>query len=140
MRGEFFIFLLHDGSIISRQHPSTKTKTTGLSYNFLPLEVAEAIDKGLEIKEEMQQLYKVMDKEKTRRDEANDKLVNTLLFTLSLLTMFSAIWDMSSLLNAIFPYSTYMHSEPAGFRVVTLLLLASVGFLLLIIYRRKKRE
>ena len=111
-----------------------------VSYNFLPLEVAEAIDKGLEIKEEMQQLYKVMDKEKTRRDEANDKLVNTLLFTLSLLTMFSAIWDMSSLLNAIFPYSTYMHSEPAGFRVVTLLLLASVGFLLLIIYRRKKRE
>ena len=111
-----------------------------VSYNFLPLEIAKAVDKGLEIKEEMFQLYKIMDKEKTRRDEANDKLVNTLLFSLSLLTMFSAIFDMSSLLNEMFPYDYYMESTPIGFRTVTIFLLATVAVLLLLVYRKKKKE
>lgn len=111
-----------------------------VSYNFLPLEIVRAIDKGLKIKEEMDQLYRVMEKEKARRDEAHDRTVNRLLFTLSLLTLFSAIWDMSSLLNEMFPYSTYLDSQPVGFRKVTLLLLMAVGFLLIVIYRQKKRE
>lgn len=111
-----------------------------VSYNFLPLEIARAIDKGLKIKEEMDQLYKVMEKEKARRDEAHDRTVNRLLFTLSLLTLFSAIWDMSSLLDKMYPFKDVFSGEPIGFRTVTLMLLLAVGFLLIIIYRQKRRE
>lgn len=109
-----------------------------ISYNFLPLEIAEAIDKGLEIKEEMNQLYKVMEKEKNRRDDANDKMVNTLLFCLSLLTLFSAIWDTSCLLDQMYPFADYLGGQTLGYRTVGLLLLMAVGILLLVIYRRKK--
>lgn len=109
-----------------------------ISYNFLPLEIAESIDKGLEIKEEMDQLYKVLEKEKTRRDEANDKMVNTLLFSLSLLTLFSAIWDISCLLDQMYPYSEYLGGQSFGYRTVSLFLLLAVCILLFTIYRRKK--
>ena len=109
-----------------------------ISYNFLPLEIAEAIDKGLEIKEEMLQLYKVMEKEKTRRDEANDKMVNTLLFSLSLITLFSAIWDTSCLLDQMYPFADYLGGQTLGYRTVGLLLFLAVAFLILFIYRRKR--
>lgn len=109
-----------------------------ISYNFLPLEIAEAIDKGLEIQEEMQQLYKIMEKEKTRRDEANDKMVNTLLFCLSLITLFSAIWDISCLIDQMYPYEEHLGNQPLGYQTVALLLILGVSVLILIIYRRKK--
>ncbi len=111
-----------------------------ISYNFLPLEIAASIDKGLEIQEEMAQLYKMMEKEKTRRDEANDKMVNTLLFSLSLLTLFSAIWDISCLLDQMYPFAEYLGGQPLGYRTVALLLLLGVSVLLLVIYRRKRVE
>ena len=109
-----------------------------ISYNFLPLEIAESIDRGLEIKEEMQQLYKVMEKEKSRRDEANDKMVNTLLFSLSLITLFSAIWDLTCLLDQMYPFADYLGGQPLGYRTVALLLLLAVGILFFTIYKRRK--
>ena len=109
-----------------------------ISYNFLPLVIIKAIDKGLEIKEEMLQLYKIMEKEKTRREEANDKMVNTLLLSLSLLTLFSAIWDISCLLDQMYPFAEYMGGQPLGYRTVALLLLLSVSLLFFTIYKKKK--
>ena len=111
-----------------------------ISYNFLPLEIADAIDKGLEIKQEMLQLFKAIEKEKSRRDEANDKLVNTLLFCLSLLTLFSAIWDISCLLDQMYPYKEYIGDQTIGYRVVSLLLVVTVSFLLLTIYNKRKKS
>ena len=110
-----------------------------ISYNFLPLEISDAIDKGLEIKEEMEQLFKVMEKEKTRREEANDKMVNTLLLCLSLLTLFSAIWDISCLLDQMYPFVDYLGGQTFGYRTVALLLLLGVSIVLITIYRRKKK-
>ena len=110
-----------------------------ISYNFLPLELNEAMDRGLEVGEERQQLAAVLDKEKTRRDEANDKMVNTLLFCLSLLTLFSAIWDLSCLLDQMYPYADYLGSTILGYRTVTLLVLLAVVFLLYLLLRKKKR-
>ena len=110
-----------------------------ISYNLLPLEISDAIDKGLEIKEEMEQLFKVMEKEKTRREEANDKMVNTLLLCLSLLTLFSAIWDISCLLDQMYPFVDYLGGQTFGYRTVALLLLLGVSIVLITIYRRKKK-
>ena len=111
-----------------------------ISYNFLPLEIAEAIDKGLEIQEEMEQLYKILEREKTRKDEANDKMVNTLLFCLSLITLFSAIWDITCLVDQMYPFSEYLGNQPLGYKTVALLLLLGVSFLILTIYRKEKKD
>ncbi len=110
-----------------------------ISYNFLPLEIAATIDKGLEIKEEMEQLYKIMEKVKTRKDEANDRMVNNLLFSLSLLTLASTIWDIACLIDQMYPFAEYMGGQTLGYRTVTLLLLLAVLFLIFTIYRRKQK-
>jgi len=111
-----------------------------ISYNFLPLEIASAIDRGLNIKEEMQQLYKIIDKENKRKEEVKDNTVNTLLFSLSMLTLFSAIWDINSMIDKMYPYKDYMDNEPRGYRIVALLLLLAVSILLFLIYKRKKNN
>lgn len=109
-----------------------------VSYNFLPVLLDEAIDKGLCIAEEKEQLYGIIDKEKGRRDAANDRLVNGLLFVLSLLTLFSAIWDFSCLLNEMYPYSDYFTSSNMGYRWVTLLVVVLlVGVVSRLFSRRK---
>ena len=111
-----------------------------ISYNFLPLEIAEAIDKGLEIKEEMSQLAVVLEKEKVCRDEANDKMVNNLLFSLSIIALFSAIWDISCLLDQMYPFAKYLGGQTLGYRTVAFMLLLGVSFILLTIYRRKRTD
>lgn len=109
-----------------------------VSYNFLPLLLDEAIDKGLCIAEEKEQLFGVLDKEKSLRDAANDRLVNGLLFVLSLLTLFSAIWDFSSLLNEMCPYENYFASKMVGFRWVTLLALLVLAVVVWRLFKRRR--
>lgn len=109
-----------------------------VSYNFLPLLLDEAIDKGLCIAEEKEQLFGVLDKEKSLRDAANDRLVNGLLFVLSLLTLFSAIWDFSSLLNEMCPYENYFASKMVGFRWVTLLALLVLAGVVWRLFKRRR--
>ena len=109
-----------------------------VSYNFLPVLLDAAIDKGLCIAEEKEQLFGVLDKEKARRDTANDRLVNGLLFVLSLLTLFSAIWDFSCLLNEMYPYGNYFASSSVGYRWVTLLaVIVLVGVVSRLFARRR---
>ena len=107
-----------------------------ISYNFMPLEIASAIDKGLCISEELEQLDNVIEREKQRRDEANDRLVNTLLFILSALTLGSAIWDFTSLMDQMFPYEAYLGSTILGYRTVSLIVLLALAFVLAKLFRR----
>ena len=68
----------------------------------------------------------------------DDRLVNGLLFVLSLLTLFSAIWDFSCLLNEMYPYSDYFTSSNMGYRWVTLLVVVLlVGVVSRLFSRRK---
>ena len=72
----------------------------------------------------------MIEREKQRRDEANDKIVNTLLFVLSTLTLGSAIWDFSCLLDQMIPYADYLGSSILGYRTVALLVLLALAFVL----------
>ena len=110
-----------------------------ISYNFMPLEMASAIDRGLCISEELELLDKVIEREKQRRDEANDRMVNTLLFILSTLTLGSAIWDFSCLLDQMFPYSDYLGSSILGYRTVAFMFLLALVFVLTKLFRKTER-
>ena len=105
----------------------------------MPLEMASAIDRGLCISEELELLDKVIEREKQRRDEANDRMVNTLLFILSTLTLGSAIWDFSCLLDQMFPYSDYLGSSILGYRTVAFMFLLALVFVLTKLFRKKER-
>lgn len=110
-----------------------------ISYNFLPLQIYKAIDRSFEISEEREQLYHLIDMESRQAEEKNDRKVNSLLLFLTLLTMFSTIWDTTSLLNELYPYSDYVGSSVIGFRAATslisLLILAVISGIFL---RRRK--
>lgn len=110
-----------------------------ISYNFMPLEISKAIDNGLCISEELEQLDAVIEREKQRRDEANDKMVNTLLFILSTLTIGSAIWDFSCLLDQMFPYSDYLGSTVVGYRTVSLVTLLALTFVVTRLFKDKNK-
>ena len=111
-----------------------------ISYNFLPLLFAESITNSLEINSEMQQLYRIMDKERSRNEEISRKRMNSLLLYISFLTLFSAIWDACSMLNEMFSFEAHFKSSYLGFRMVVLILALVVGCGLLYLYRRQRKS
>lgn len=89
-----------------------------ISYNFLPLLISDIINDSLETKDEMQQLFHIMAKERTRNEELGRKKMNSLLMAISAVTLFSAIWDACSMLNELISFDAHFGSSFRGFRIV----------------------
>lgn len=89
-----------------------------ISYNFLPLEIRKSLDAGLAINEEKEQLYHLIEQEKDMREKRDDRKMNNLLFFLTCLTMFSAVWDSSCLFDQLYPYEAVLGSTVIGYRFV----------------------
>ncbi|MGM9804379.1 MAG: hypothetical protein ACI308_09415 [Muribaculaceae bacterium] len=106
-----------------------------VSYNFLPLEIDDVIDKGLKINEEKEQLYILLAKEKARSDEENDRRLNVLLTFLSIITLSSTIWDLTSLINETGSISNRAVSN----LTVSALVLVAVMFVYMFVYRKRKK-
>jgi len=73
-----------------------------ISYNFLPLEVDRAIDNGLELNDEQQQLADALHRAHFLQAEQNNETIKIVLFFVSIFALFSAVWDGSSLFSTIF--------------------------------------
>ena len=65
-------------------------------------------------------------------------MVNTLLFLLSALTLGSAIWDLSCLLDQMFPYADYLGSSILGYRTVVLVVLVVLAVIVSRLFRKKE--
>ena len=102
-----------------------------ISYNFLPLLISDAINDSLETKDEMQQLFNLMAKERTRNEELGRKKMNSLLMAISAVTLFSAIWDACSMLNELFSFDAHFGSSFRGFRIVGGIMAAIVAAILI---------
>ena len=94
-----------------------------ISYNFLPLEIYESLDTGLEINEEKSQLYHMIEQEKNMQEKENNSKINNLLFFLACLTVFSTIWDFCCLFNQLYPYEESWGSVILGHRMVASMVL-----------------
>jgi hypothetical protein len=105
-----------------------------ISYNFLPLEIYQSLDTGLEINEERTQLYHLIAQEKNIQEKEGDRKMNNLLFILTCLTIFSTVWDFTCLFNELYPYEVFLGSTIFGYRVITSALLSLV-FLVILLYR-----
>ena len=89
-----------------------------ISYNFLPRLIHQEIRKGIEISEERDYLYQMIQDQNEKKEKDANNIMNKSLFYLAILTSFSVIWDLTSLFNEIFPFETLFGSQIKGFRIV----------------------
>ena len=108
-----------------------------ISYNFLPLEINEAMDRGLEVSDERETLHAILETEYERRKTNSDKMENALLLVLSLMTTASALWDLTSLLNEVYPYSEHFGTSLVGHRLVVSLAMALIAVFTFYIYKKR---
>ncbi len=114
---------------------------SSVSYNFLPNLINDAIAKSLDTRQDSEQLNKMISIEMEKRGQRAEEKTNKFLTFLTCLTIFSAIYDFSSLVNESFDYSHWFHDTMQGFRAVSTLLLIVVAIVYLIVllrYRNKK--
>jgi hypothetical protein len=110
-----------------------------ISYNFLPQEIYTAMDKGLEIEEEGKRLYELIAQEKHIQEEKSDRKINGLLLILTCLTVFSTIWDFSSLINEVYPYTHNFGTSVFGYRMVSGCLILIIIIVILATHLKKRR-
>ena len=70
---------------------------SNISYNFLPQLIYKSIDTGLEIASEREQLHHYLVQEAERQDMLGERRIGKLIVALTLLTVFSALYDGTSL-------------------------------------------
>lgn len=112
-----------------------------ISYNFLPDLINNALEKSLATEQDNEQIYRMISKEMGKREQRAEEKTNKFLTFLTCITIFSAVYDFSSLVNESFDYSHWFHDTTQGFRAVSSLLLIIVAMAYLIVifrYRKKK--
>ncbi len=87
-----------------------KCSFSTISYNFLPEEFKGCVEHGLQIEEDKEVLYHLLEQENDAREKASDSKMNYLLFFMTCLTMFSAIYDACCLYTELFPSGNNMAS------------------------------
>ena len=70
---------------------------SNISYNFLPQLIYKSIDTGLEIASEREQLHHYLVQEAERQDMLGERRIGKLIVALTVLTVFSALYDGTSL-------------------------------------------
>lgn len=101
-----------------------------ISYNFLPNTIYHTLEKGLEINSELEQIQIIVDEQKQSQEHKDDQRTNNVLLILTLITMFSAIWDTSCLVDQLVDYKHSLGSPMIGYRLVSLI----VFILILIVF------
>lgn len=127
-------------SMINETYDDFETKYyfIDISYNFLPRMINEQISKALEIESEKRRVYERIERQNMIREKRADSRMNRLLFVITSLTLFSAIWDGASLINEMFPYKDFMCSTAVGFRLVSLCFMCLVTIFCLLTFRRRR--
>lgn len=111
-----------------------------VSYNFLPNLINDAIEKSLDTRQDSEQLNKMISLEMEKRQQRSDERTNQFLTFLTCLTIFSAIYDFSSLVNESFDFSHFFSNTMLGFRAVSLILLLIVAIAYLVVLLRYRKK
>lgn len=113
---------------------------TNISYNFLPQMIYKAIDYGLEIASEREQLHHYLVQEADRQESLQERHIGKLLTALTLLAVLSALYDGTSLIREVAGFETGIcpHKWIAGSFSIVVVLFFLIW--LLTYYRRKKQN
>lgn len=110
-----------------------------ISYNFLPGQIDIAIDKALEISEEKHLVANYIRTCNEQKAEETSKRLDRILTFLAIVTVFSTIWDISCMINAMWPFEEHGLTVELGYRLVVLLILLTVILIIFSILRKSKR-
>ena len=111
---------------------------SSISYNFLPNEVDKAIENNLNTRQVEADIYHVIDQETTAQAAEHESRTNLFLTFLTLMASLSAVWDISSMLDAIVNYEQTFNLAATGYRLVVTLLI--VVILLVALFSRRKKH
>lgn len=111
---------------------------SSISYNFLPNEVDKAMENNLHTKQVEADIYHVIDQETTAQAAEHESRTNLFLTFLTLMASLSAVWDISSMIDAIVDYEQTFNLAATGYRLVVTLLI--VVILLAALFSRRKKH
>lgn len=108
-----------------------------VSYNFLPELVVRLMEGGLGIEDEKEKISVMVNQEKERKEAETGDKMNLFLGIISALTLFSAIWDFSCLMDGLFVFGNSIGTV-TGFRACTMLILGIICLVILLTRRYKR--
>jgi len=100
---------------------------TAVSYNFLPVEVDEAVVRGLGVEKEEASLARLVAQEATAREEESAGKRDRFLLFLTCLASLSAVWDISCLLDEVINYEDTFSVANWGYRLFASVLLVLIA-------------
>ena len=115
-----------------------KYSFTSISYNFLPIEVDLSMASGLDSKSEEEALRELIAEEVAAREEESSSKRDKFLLFLTCLASFSAVWDISCLLDELINYERAFSAPNWGYRLFSALLLLLIAMFAMGL--RKKRQ
>ncbi len=101
-----------------------------ISYNTFTMELYKSIFKGMQISQERQEVYRLIGSEQKQFEASNTKVLNQVLFLLSLFTIFSAILDASQLFDNILPFDMWLPHKSLGYLFVFIILTICFGVII----------
>lgn len=101
-----------------------------ISYNTFTMELYNSIYNGMQISQERQEVYRLIGSEQKQFETSNTKVLNHVLFLLSLFTIFSAILDASQLFDNIFPFELWLPHKSLGYLLVFIILIICFGVII----------
>lgn len=110
-----------------------------LSYNFLPNIINEAIERSMKTQQDNEQLNRMISREMETRRQAADERTNKFLTFLTVLTLFSAVYDFTCLANDSLSFEHLFATAESGFRFVSTVMLLVIVVVYLVLIRRSKR-
>ncbi len=111
-----------------------------ISYNFLPGEIDRAIDKALEISEEKELIAKYISDYNRLREEESGKRLNRILTFLAIVTVFSTVWDIACMIDAMWPFEAFNMKLEYIFRIVVSLTLLTVILAIISMLRKPTKH
>lgn len=117
-----------------------KYSFSNISYNFLPNDVDKAIEHGLGTEDVQREVYQAINQEAESMRTERELRSNIFLTFLTCVTSFSAVWDISCMVDAMFDYETAFQYSTSGYRVVVSVLVAIIMAVLLITRIKKNKS
>ena len=84
----------------------------------------------MQISQERQEAYRLIGSEQKQFETSNTKVLNQILFLLSLFTIFSAILDTSQLLDNIIPFDLWLPHKSLGYLLVFIISIICFGIII----------
>lgn len=108
-----------------------------LSYNFLPELLVNSMEAGLDVEYEKEKIGQMVTHEKERKEAETGERMNLFLGAISVLTLFSAIWDFACLMDGMFVFGESIGTV-TGFRACTMLIVGIICLVVLLTKRNKR--